>query len=102
MILIILRVKNYISEDVEGANNWDPDLYLTVTAEKSNGLDLDTIIGLVEKNSFKSRLKRADVSGTNVEVLFVVELTNANDPHVLENELRKIDKEVVFTLLEAA
>jgi len=101
-ILIILRVKNYLDEDVSGANNWDPDLYLTISAQKKNGLNLDEIIGLVEKHSAKSRLKRADVSSANIEVLFLLELQHVNDPHALESALRQIDSEVTITLLEAS
>ena len=91
-----------MDEDVSGANNWDPDLYLTISAEKKNGLNLDEIIGLVEKHSVKSRLKRADVSGASLEVLFLLELQHANDPHALEAALRQIDSDVTIVLLEAS
>ena len=100
-ILIILWIKNYLDEDISGAKNWDPDLYLTVSAQKKNGLTLDKISELVEENSSKVRLKRADLSGVSIEVLFLVELEFANAPHAVEEALRKIDSDVNVTFLEA-
>ena len=100
-ILAILRIKEFLSEDIRGAKSWDPDLYLTISASKSGGLNLDDMTRLVEDNCARLRLKRADVSGSNIETLFLIELDQANDPYTVESALRAVDENVNVTFLEA-
>lgn len=99
-ILGILRLKNYIAEDQPGVKKWDPDLYLTVSANKDGGLTLDKISEVIENICSKVRLKRADITGVMVETLFLIELEKANDTHEVELALRTLDKDVKVTFLE--
>jgi len=100
-ILAILRIKEFLSKDIRGAKSWDPDLYLTISASKNGGLNLDDITRLVEENCSRLRLKRADVSGLNIETLFLIEFNQANDPYMVESALRAVDENVNVTFLEA-
>jgi len=100
-ILIILRLKEFLSKDAREAKTWDPDLYLTISANKDGGLKLDDITKIIEENCSRLRLKRADVSSSQIEALFVIELAQAHGPHLVEAALRKIDQSISVTFLEA-
>lgn len=99
-ILAILRVRKYLSEDIKGVKNWDPDLYLTVSAEKKGGLNIDRISETIETICARVRLKRADISGNMIEILYLIELENTNDAHTVEKALRDLDAEINVTFLE--
>jgi uncharacterized membrane protein YhiD involved in acid resistance len=99
-IIMILRVRAYLEQDDKGINSWDPDLYLTVSTSATESLSLKVIAKIVDDICSRSILKRADSASDSLEVLFLIEIINGDDPHSIEAALRAIDKDVKITLLE--
>ena len=100
-IIGILRIRAYFERGAGTINNWDPDLYLTVSTIDIKALSLETISRIVGDICRRAHLKRADTSNDSLEVLFLVEINREEDPHNIETALRAKDKNVKITLLEA-
>jgi hypothetical protein len=100
-IIGILRVRAYFEGSDGAINNWDPDLYLTVSTSDIKALSLETISNTVGDICSRTHLKRADSTKDSLEVLFLVEINKEDDPYNIEMALRAKDKDVKISLLES-
>ena len=101
LILVILRIKKYVEEDKAGPKHFDPDMFLSVSAETRNNLSIEKITEIVERNSLQYKMKRADFDENQINILFQLKVEDYSSAKNAETSLRKIDQHVKISLLEA-
>lgn len=98
IILLVLRMKVRIDKGVPAGS--EQNLYVTVNTERPEVLSTQTLTTLLEGSCSLHRLKRLDQSKGSTEVCYLVEPKDANSMGVFEAELRKLDEQVSFSLLD--
>ena len=100
-IVGILRARTYFESGDGVINNWDPDLYLTVSTSDVENLSLESVSTIVGDICSRTHLKRADIANDSLEMLFLVEINKKEDPCNIEVALRAKDKNVKISFLES-
>lgn len=75
-------------------------MYLTISKESSQKLELEEIISTIESNSVEVDLKRLDDSSSLNEVSFIVSFASKDDLISLRKNLIKLDENIQITFLD--
>jgi len=75
-------------------------MYLTLSKEPPQKLQIEELISIIESNSLEVDLKRLDDSNSINEVSFIVSFANKDDLIQLRENLIKLDENIQITFLD--
>lgn len=96
MIVIAVAIIRRSAFKVERSNV----MYLTISKKSKTRLDIDTILEVLERNSFEVDLKRLDESPSTNEASFVTAFQDKAQLLQLRDDLFKFDNELEVTFLD--
>ncbi len=98
-ILGFLVVRRSFKQD--NRRHWEQDLYLTISTETPEELTLNAIMDVLDERCKQSQLKRADLTDSVLETMFLVEFDQKHDLRTIEESLRGLDNQVKLTFLDS-
>jgi hypothetical protein len=96
ILILILALTNHKASNDDLGNV----MYLTLTKQTQEDINLEEIINLIEKNSLEVDLKRLDDSSSTKEVSFILSFGDRSNVVALRNDLQSFDKDLQITFLD--
>jgi len=95
IIIAIICLKKFSHKFQDNQN-----LYLTVSSQDSQKIDLDSIVRVLKKHSLGLNMKRFDETKEALEASFLVEFKDFEDLKEAREELRKLKDSIKITFLD--
>jgi len=95
IITLIIWIRFFINRKNENQN-----LFLTVSSDSPNSIDLNNIVEIVKKNFKFSELKRFDKSEDIIEAAFLVEIKKTESIQNCTKDLESINKSIRISYID--
>jgi len=94
-IALLIVIKGKLGKKDEGQN-----LYLNITAKKTNEVSLDQMIEVLKANCSLVKLKRFDEAADTLDALFIIELDNFDKLNQTRSDLKKLNSKLRINFLD--
>ncbi len=93
--ILIIWLTNKYQKSVESQN-----LYLTISSQSPESVNLDTIVNVLKKHCSEIKLKRTDETPTAVESSFFVEFDDFEKLEQAKSDLKKLHSSISITFMD--